>query len=632
MPVLLSAKDLHLSYGPQQLLQGVSLVIESGERVGLIGRNGCGKSSLLRILAGGSAPDSGEVVLSRDLRIGYLPQEFELDDSLGVAANIAAGAEALTSLIHAYEHEENPGRQAALLEQIENQGGWNLEARVKSLATELHAPPLDAPVATLSGGEKRRVALCRALASHPDLLILDEPTNHLDTTAIHWLENALTTFSGGILFVTHDRRLLDTCATRMIEIDHGRAYSHPGNYTAFLESKAAREQIAGQTERRRQRFLRTELEWVRAGVKARTTKSRHRLEQFYEVADQSSPPETRDIDPLIPPAPPLGGRAVELKEVGIRFGSGENERWLFRHLNLRLQPGTCTGVVGPNGTGKTTLLRLCLGEIAPTEGERIAAPRIVANHIDQNRIHLTDSNSVLQELSEGKETVDFGGTPLGARAYLRRYLFAGDRANDRVETLSGGERARLMLAKLFLAGGNFLVLDEPTNDLDLASLQALEDALLSFSGTILCVSHDRFFLDRVCDQIIAFEPDGIFIQEGNYSAYREIRSRQEKQNQALQKAAQPTNTRTTDRKRREKSGPRRLSFSEKRELETIEPRILEAEEKAATIESLLNDPEFHRTRYHEAPTLTTELESLKSEISTLYDRWQELENITENKG
>src|SRR6478752_1828226 len=368
-PALLTANDLALAYGHQRLLESVTLSVAAGEKVGLVGRNGSGKTSLLRILAGHQEADAGQIARKRGLRVGYLPQEFELDPKLTVRENIEAGAADLMDWLHRYQSGAGSEVElAALLNQIESVDGWNFQARLKAEASALAAPPLDAPVGPLSGGEKRRVALCRALAAQPDLLLLDEPTNHLDAESILWLEDFLREFAGAVIFVTHDRYFLDVIATRIIEIDQGRAFSHPGNYTAFLESKAIRQQIASQTERRRQRFLREELEWVRSGVKARGTKQRTRLDKFYEIEGMEAPPEEREMDLLIPPPPDLGNVVVELEGAGVNVGTASNPRWLFRHLTASLRPGTCTGIVGRNGVGKTTLLKLCLGQLSPTEG------------------------------------------------------------------------------------------------------------------------------------------------------------------------------------------------------------------------------------------------------------------------
>ncbi len=627
MAALLSASLIRLAYGYQTLLDGVSLAVEEGEKVGLVGRNGCGKTSLLKILAGHNAPDDGTLSPRRGLRIGYLPQEFELDTTATVGENILTGAADVAEAIRRYEAGEGSPAELDLLHHvIDHADGWNLETRIKATVTALDAPALETPVANLSGGEKRRVALCRALASQPDLLLLDEPTNHLDAESIRWLEDFLRGFSGAVIFVTHDRYFLDVIATRILEVDQGQCFSHPGNYTAYLESKAVRREIATQGERRRQRFLREELEWVRAGVKARTTKSRHRLDQFYAIEGLEAPPEEREMDLLIPPPPELGNIVVDLEKAGVSVGEGNAARWLFRNLTLSLQPGQCTGIVGRNGAGKTTLLKLCLGQIEATEGTATRGKKLKPNLIDQTRMALDGSGSVLDEVSGGRENIRFGEQTISARSYLRRFLFQEQRINEKVSLLSGGERARLMLAKVLKDGGNLLVLDEPTNDLDLPSLRMLEEALADFDGTVLVVSHDRYFLDRVCDQIIAFEDTGVVVQAGNYSYYLEKRRERENRDRMYAQAwakesrkAQPA----------AKEKPRKRSFAERKEWENMETTIMEAEAAVAGKEALLNDPDFHATRFHEAPAVMAELETLKAKVTALYERWEYLSSLPE---
>ena len=625
-PALLSANDLALAYGHQRLLEAVTLSVAPGEKVGLVGRNGCGKTSLLRILAGHQSADAGEVARRRGLRIGYLPQEFELEGDCTVRQNIEAGAADLLEWLRRYESGQGTDAElAALLNRIDSADGWKFQARIKATASALAAPPLEARVGPLSGGEKRRVALCRALAPQPDLLLLDEPTNHLDAESILWLEDFLREFPGAVIFVTHDRYFLDSIATRIIELADGRCFSHPGNYTTYLESKALRLQIAEQSERRRQRFLREELEWVRAGVRAQRSKPRHRLESFYQVKGLEAPPEERELDLLIPPPPALGNHAIQLANAGAKISENERERWLFRGLTLSLKPAQCTGIVGRNGVGKTTLLRICLGQRQTDQGTVKIGKRVLFNYIDQTRMQLHGAGTVLDEIADGSETVLFGEQRLSARSYLRRFLFPDERLLEPVARLSGGERARLMLAKVLRRGGNVLVLDEPTNDLDLPSLRMLEEALADFDGTVLVVSHDRYFLDRICDQIIAFEDDGLFVQPGNYSYYLE----KKQQRDAIKQGASASLTQKVAGKSYSAAAPkpnrsRKLTFKEQRELEGMEAAILAAEHRVQKLETTLNDPEFHATRSREAHGLIAELETARAEVTRLYDRWQEL--------
>ncbi len=627
MSTLLSANEIRLAYSYQNLLDGVTLAVAAGEKVGLVGRNGCGKTSLLKILTGESKADSGELSLRRGIRTGYLPQEFELDPVLSVHENIAAGAADIVEAIRRYENGD--GTETELhdfLELIDHADGWNLDSRILSLSNALGTPPLDAPTGPLSGGEKRRVALCRALACQPDLLLLDEPTNHLDAESIRWLEDVLKNFPGAVIFVTHDRYFLDVIATRIIEIDGGRAFSHPGNYTAYLESKAIRQQIAEQSEQKRQKFLKSELEWVRAGVKARGTKQQSRLDAFYEIESQEGPPEEREMDLLLPPATDLGNIVIELEKAGVNVGTEKHPRWLFRHLDLSIRPGTCTGIVGKNGVGKTTLLKLCLGQLTPTEGSAVLGKRVKINYIDQTRMQLDGTGSLLDEISDGNEKVQFGNETLGARAYLRRFLFNNERINERVDLLSGGERARLMLAKVLKTGGNLIVLDEPTNDLDLPSLRMLEEALSAFGGSILVVSHDRYFLDRICDQVIAFEDGGLHVTPGNYSYYLEKRQQRES---ALKDQAKAYKALKPQAKTTEKT--RKLSQKERAELDTIEDRIFAAEDEIATIETRMNDPEFQVSNYEQLPAEMRKLEAARAATAALYTRWEELQAIADGE-
>ncbi len=376
-PALISANGLALAYGAAPLLEEVTLSVAPGEKVGLVGRNGCGKTSLLKILAGEVTADAGEISRRRELRVGYLPQEFELDGNRTVQQNIEAGAADLLDWIARYEAGTgSDGELAELQHEIERADGWNLQSRINASATALGAPPMDALVGPLSGGEKRRVALCRALVAQPDLLLLDEPTNHLDAESIRWLEEFLQRFPGAVIFVTHDRYFLDVIATRIIELDGGRCYSHPGNYTAYLESKAIRQQIAEQSERRRQRFLRIELEWVRASVRAQRSKSHHRLEAFYQVAGLEAPPEEREMDLLIPPAPKLGNIAVDVEEAGARFG----DRWLFHNLTFQLKT---RAVHGSGGTE-----RRWQDHIAAPLSRRASARCWQGNHREEGEVQL----------------------------------------------------------------------------------------------------------------------------------------------------------------------------------------------------------------------------------------------------
>jgi ATP-binding cassette subfamily F protein uup len=624
MAALVSVKDLTLSFGNQDVLAGATLAVEEGEKVGLVGRNGCGKSSLLKIIAGVEKADGGTVSLRNDMVIGWLPQEFELRDEATVEENVRDGAAELLGLIARYESGEAGGHEEnRLLETIERRGGWEIDSRVKMMMTELGCPPAGRRTGELSGGEKRRVALARALVTAPDLLLLDEPTNHLDTESIAWLEEWLKASRSACLFVTHDRYFLDRIATRIAEIDAGKVWVHEGNYTDYLGGRASRQAADAAKEERRQTFLRKEIEWVRAGVKARTTKSQSRLDNFDRIASEKAPEVEQDIDLLIPPPPPMGNVIVTAKGIGAVAGG----RRLFAGFDLEFAAGTCTGIVGRNGMGKTTLLRLLMGLAAPAEGSVTIGRNVVFNYVDQHRLTLDGSKSLIEEIGGNSDFITWGGQKLHVRSYLKRFLFSDDRVSQRVEVLSGGERSRLLLAKILCRGGNFLVLDEPTNDLDLATLQVLEEALLEYKGCGVVVSHDRWFLDRICDRVIVFEENGPYVQEGNYSYYLEkSRDRLAAERSAAAAAAKvAVAVAAAAPKAKEKA--RKLTWKEERELEGLEGKIMELEEAVAAIEAQLGDPAFFVTRAAEAPGMIAEVDARKVEIQGMYARWEELEAL-----
>ena len=519
--VIASANNLSVKYGHQVVLDGATIAFTEGEHIGLVGRNGSGKSTFLQIAAGVAQPDSGEFTRRRDLVTGYMPQVSGLDDAATVHANILSGAQRILDLIA--EYERVPGDSplsATLLDQIIQADGWNLEHRIKSLITNLHAPESDRVVGTLSGGEKRRVALCRALLARPDFLILDEPTNHLDTGSIEWLEDFLARYAGTCLFVTHDRYFLDRVATRIVELSRGQFVSYDGNYTDYLLARVQRKAVEEMQEHKRQKFLKRELQWVRKAPRARRTKSVDRVERYFEMAAQEGPEAELDVELIIPTPPKLANRIIELRDVSVELGG----RTLFQHVNLNLTAGERLGVVGRNGLGKSSLLKVILQELPVASGEVEIGARTQINYVDQNRLLLDDEKTVWEEVGTGGEHVTLGEQSITLRAYLRRFLFSEDRINTKISQLSGGERSRVLLAKILKRGGNVLMLDEPTNDLDLGTLRLLEEALVAFGGCVIVVSHDRYFLNRVCTSILAFEGEGrVAYSVGNYDYYLERR-------------------------------------------------------------------------------------------------------------
>ncbi|MBP7825746.1 MAG: ABC-F family ATP-binding cassette domain-containing protein [Verrucomicrobia bacterium] len=618
MSTLINATDLTVRYNERLVLDGATLTLQAGDRLGLVGRNGCGKTTFLRILAGLQSPDTGEVTRRRDLVVSYLPQQGALDPARDVRANIQAGAQAVLDLIA--EFEALPAvspRHAELEQRIAALDGWTLDQRIATAMSRLNCPAGDRSLASLSGGERRRVALCRAIIAQPDLLLLDEPTNHLDPESIEWLAEFLAAFRGAFLVVTHDRYFLDRVVTRMIELAEGRFFSHDGNYTDYLLAKAERQAGDAVLEHKRQMFLRRELEWVRRGPKARRTKAKDRLARYAEVAAQERAAPETEVELCIPPPPSLGNRVVELTNLGVTLGG----RTLFRGFNFSFENGQRVGVAGRNGLGKTTLLRTILGQIPPSEGTVKTGPLTQFNYVDQDRMQLNEERTPLEEISDGAEFVIFGAGRLSRRAYLKRFLFADDRIVTPVKYLSGGERSRLLLARILKNGGNFLILDEPTNDLDLPTLRVLEEGLIAFPGVVLVVSHDRYFLNRVCTDILAFPGDGrIHHSVGDYDYYVEKRQR------ALAAAARPPVTQPAlPAAPPPRTKPRKLSFKEARELEGMEAQILAVEEEIARIEALFVAPDFHRTHGPQTNQLKDDLAAAKDRLAALYARWEELE-------
>jgi ATP-binding cassette subfamily F protein uup len=629
MPTIISASEITVRYGDRAILDATTLGIQEGERLGLVGRNGAGKTTFLRILAGLQSPDSGEVSRQRDLVVSYLPQDFMLDAKKNVLENIRDGAKHVLDLIAEFESLPQDSKRHEVLEhRIQSLEGWTLDTRIEIAMAHLNCPAGDRRIETLSGGEKRRVAMCRAIVSLPDFLSLDEPTNHLDPESIEWLAEFLEEFHGTFLVVTHDRYFLDRVVKRMIELSDGKFFSHDGNYTEYLLAKAERQSADATVEHKRQMFLKKELAWVRQGPRAQRSKQKDRFERYYDEAAKSGPVIEEDVELCIPPPPQLGNRTVDVTDLGMSIG----EKKLFSGFTFSFENGQRIGVCGRNGLGKTTLLKAIIGQLPPTEGTVKTGQLTKFNYVDQGRLQLNEERTVLDEVADGTEFVQWGDAKLSVRSYLKRFLFSDDRILTLVKKLSGGERSRLLLARILKSGGNFLILDEPTNDLDLPTLRVLEEALIAFPGVVLVVSHDRYFLNRVCTDILAFEGDGkIHHSVGDYDYYLEKKKKAEV---VVKRAANVASSLWLDPK---KSGhrpdattitkPRKLSFKETRELEGIEAQIHALEAEVARIEGLFADPEFFRKHAAQVNQLTSELDAAKANVPKLYARWEELEAV-----
>ncbi|MEO1272587.1 MAG: ABC-F family ATP-binding cassette domain-containing protein, partial [Myxococcota bacterium] len=527
----------------------------------------------------------------------------------------------------AEEQEALLDEQAELQRQIERTGGWAWDHHVENVIERLGLQEqIDRPVESLSGGQHRRVALAKLLLSSPELMILDEPTNHLDADTIEWLEGELTQYSGAILMVTHDRYFLDHIVTRIIEFDHiaQELISHPGSYQAYMNNKLERLQQREQSEQKRTNLLRTELEWLRRGPKARGTKAKARIQRAEALKEAGPSAVEKTIQMRFQADRKLQGRILEVEGLGKSYG----ERVLFEQVAFMMQRGDLIGLVGPNGSGKSTLIRLLMGQEEADSGTVTWGKNTQPGLLDQNRTGLDPDMTVLEAINPNSDMLQVGERHVHKRTYLREFLFEGNEVMKKVKSLSGGERCRLLLAKMILEGANFLILDEPTNDLDISSLQTLEQALLDFTGCVLLVTHDRYFLNRVCTSILAIEDGTMVLYEGDYDFYRKRRDERERQERErelearrLQQQQQEARTTTTT----QAEAPKKLSWKEKQELEAMEGVILEAEEQREALEQRLADPNLYRDHPEQVASLTAELAELNTRIEGLYERWEALE-------
>jgi len=534
---IFTMRDLRRFHPPdREVLRGINLSFYPGAKIGVIGSNGSGKSSLLRILAGEDDGFTGEARLTPGFTVGFLAQEPVLDPSKDVLGNVADGVAETKALLDRFndvcaamgepdaDFDKLLAEQADLQDRIDSSGGWELERTFEIAMDALRLPPGDADVTTLSGGERRRVALCRLLLSSPDLLLLDEPTNHLDAESVAWLERTLKEYKGTVVAVTHDRYFLDNVAGWILELDRGAGIPWQGNYSSWLEQKQARLAAEDKADRSRQEALRRELEWIRMSPRARQAKGKARFNAYNDLVSEAEAAERRADGPeiTIPPGPRLGDRVVEAEGVVKGFG----DRLLIDGLSFLLPPGGIVGVIGPNGAGKTTLFRMIVGEDKPDEGRLDIGSTVVLAYVDQSRDELSSEATVFEEITGGLDRIVVGNRELHGRAFVSSFGFRGSDQQKKVGQLSGGERNRVQLAKVLKSGANVLLLDEPTNDLDVDTLRALEEALLGFPGCVVVISHDRWFLDRIATHVLAFEGDSeVRWWEGNFSDYEADRKR-----------------------------------------------------------------------------------------------------------
>ena len=520
----------------REILSNISLSFFPGAKIGVLGLNGAGKSTLLRIMAGLDTEIEGEARPQKDIRVGFLPQEPALDESLDVRGNVERGLSAVTALLKEYDEisakfgepldddEMNAliERQGELTEAIEATGGWELDHTLEVAADALRLPPWDAEVATLSGGERRRIALCELLLAKPDMLLLDEPTNHLDAESVAWLERFLSEYPGTVVAVTHDRYFLDNVAGWILELDRGRGIPFEGNYSTWLEAKDKRLETEARAEEARKRAIKAELEWVRSNPRGRQAKNKARLQRFEELNSAEFQERNATASLYIPPGPRLGDKVIELNNVSKQYG----DKLLIDELSADIPAGAIVGIIGGNGAGKTTLFRMINGRETPDSGSIEIGDTVELAYVDQSRDTLDDSLTVWEEISLKQDIIKIGDYETASRSYVGRFNFKGPDQQKHVGNLSGGERNRVHLAKVLRRGGNVLLLDEPTNDLDVETLRALEEAILNFPGTVLVISHDRWFLDRVATHILAFEGDShVEFFAGNFTEYEADRDR-----------------------------------------------------------------------------------------------------------
>ncbi len=617
---LLQLSEISLAYGHVALLDHADLVIEPGERIGLIGRNGTGKSSLLRIIAGEAKQDDGKIFAQPGLNLAMVPQEPSFTAGQSVFEAVAEGVGELKRLLvdyHAAAHDGAMDRMQHLQEELEARNGWSVEHRIEATLSRL-ALPEDARVSDLSGGLKKRVALARALVMEPQLLILDEPTNHLDVTAIEWLEETLASFPAAVLFVTHDRRFLDRVAQRIVELDRGRLQSYPGNFTEYEKRKAEMLAIEAVVNRKFDKELAKEESWIRQGVEARRTRNEGRVRRLEALRLERAARRERvgKVELAVSQGERSGRLVAELEHVSKRYG----DKIVVEDFSTRIMRGDKIGLIGANGTGKTTLLKLILGEIKPDAGTVRLGTKVAVAYFDQFRAVLDEEATLSDTIAPGSDFVEIEGGRKHVISYLGDFLFPPERARAPVKSLSGGERNRLLLARLFSRPANVLVLDEPTNDLDIETLELLEALLQEYAGTLFLVSHDRAFLDNVVTQTIAHEGGGRWKEyAGGYTDWQRARKGMARES-AAEVPKTPSGAEPAAARRKVK-----LAYKESRELEEIPARLEALEREQKEIAGRLADPAIYQDRSVDVKAMNARVEAIDAELTRLLSRWEELE-------
>lgn len=624
----LSTDSLSKSFGVNILFEDITFGISDGDKTALVAPNGTGKSTLLKILAGKETADSGEVMIRNGIRVGFLAQEPDLDDSKTIRQYIAQGDSELVKIIREYERatraqaeDFNPETQkefekaAAAMEAAD---AWDYEQRMEQILDILNINDLDQSISTLSGGERKRVALAFVLIDNPDLLILDEPTNHLDLDMIEWLEEYLIQAKVTLLMVTHDRYFLDRVCDHILEIDRGKLYHHEGNYEYYLEKKAEREAIRQKEMHKAEQLYKQELEWMRRGPKARTSKSKSRIQSFHDVKDRVKNQDQESEMQLEAGMERMGKKILELENISQRF----DDTVILDDFSYSFKRGERIGIIGKNGVGKSTFLKILTGELEADSGEVDTGETIVFGHFQQKGIEVDEQMRVIDVLKEIASVIQLSdGTQISASQFLEHFLFTPEMQYTPVEKLSGGEKRRLGLMMTLIKNPNFLILDEPTNDLDLDTLQILEDFLLNFGGCLIVVSHDRFFMDKLVDHYFAFEGDGVIRDHhGTYSEYREIKEKEEAEQKRKHQAQKKQDTKT-NYQNRQSSTTNKLTFAERKEFKKLEKEVAELEEKVESLEKEMNQPEMD---YKEREELTDKYLKLKEEVEEKTMRWLEL--------